>query len=164
MSKPRFQPGDYVEARAVCAPAYDEDGSKRTLERREETVRGWIVGAVWRYEGMREGGVSYPDDEGYERPYLAVTGSRLLWKIARSLTNLPVEALEADVDLLAQAGSKVSPALGERVPSCPLRRTSPWAVTEGGWTAAKQREEMRAWPRDANGHWLPKPNAKTAAR
>lgn len=124
--KPRFKIGDYVVVKAIYRAAY-VDG-RRELQREERIMngwlaRGWIVGLVRRAEGKIING------------RLLVTSTRLLWKIALSLMNTPLEAHDADVELLAVAGGAVAPALGGG--RLPLRLGA-------------------AWPRGPGGRWLPK--------
>jgi hypothetical protein len=159
--KPRFNIGDYVEVRAVTLVAYgstvEHPALTRQLQREmlSTPTRGWIVGAVRRFEGSI-GPAEYDSDEGLTgRPFLTTTGSKLLWRIAQSLMNVPIEAADADVDLLALAGSSVSPAKAEHVPTCPLRCGTPWSsLGLGGWSPADQRKEMSKRARDAKGRWL----------
>lgn len=164
-----FRIGDYVRVVATTKTVYDEKPSKsgtpetpgafgwpvtrKKLHRSpvNPAIEGWIVGAVRRFEGR----VFSCGSEGDPEPgRLARENSKLLWKIARSMTNVPVEAADTDVELLAQAGSAVSPALAERVPPCPMRLGTPWDPAY--WSPEDQRKEMAKWPRDAKGHWLKK--------
>jgi len=141
--KHMFKIGDYVEAshvvqvtRCFCDVGY---GSQfRQIQAAPRVVRGQIVGACWRYEGHL---VSYSE----EPPEFRVKKAVFVWKIARSLTNTPVEALAEHIKILGPAGSDV---FGEDLP---LRLPGP------AWTDINRdvlREEMADVPRDAKGRWL----------
>ena len=157
MSKLRFRIGDYVEVKATICTSYNRSTDRgpvlKTLHRDSlghKPIRGWIVGMVRRFEGE----VSSPtgdDREEYKAGYLGVTGSKLLWKIAQSMTNKPFEVSNEDVELVK---------IGEYIkrPVCPLRLGAPWGTA--GWSPEDQRKEMKAWPRNEKGHWLKKPKGK----
>lgn len=149
--KPRFRIGDYVNIKARIQTAYVYRGETRdchkVLQRLElwPPVSGWIVGAARRFEGVINPGWSDHDGE-YTPADLGVTGSKLLWKVARSMTNTPLEAADEDVALVASSGLTYLP--------CPLQLGTPWATA--GWSPEDQRKEMKAWPRDKKGRWLKK--------
>jgi len=165
--KPRFRIGDYVEVRAVTRTARvlrsnDRSGTTglpagttydrtchKALKREVLTkpLQGWIVGAVLRFEGVINPGGSDSDGE-YIQSYLGVTSSKLLWKVARSMTNTPVEAADRDVELLTTCATPW-------IPGYPMRLGTAWATA--GWSPENQRKEMANWPRDNKGHWLKKP-------
>lgn len=171
--KPRFRIGDYVEVKAITL---SERGSKpqteddlrrwkvpvciKVLKRVALTkpIRGWIVGAVRRFEGTVN--PPYGKGEDYEDGYLSVSGSKLLWKVAQSLTNIPREVADEDVTLVAQPNNWTHQYLNDKhewteIPQCPMKLGTPWDTA--CWSPEDQRKEMKSWPRDKNGRWLKKP-------
>ena len=147
-ARPRFRIGDLVRVNEIAVPHRTVNGGERTIyhTKLSPPVDGWIVGASRRFSGKIKGYYSkgYYDGEG-DAPYLERTGSVLVWKVARSLMNVPLEATFAGLTLL-------SPASNVMMPRCPLRLGEKWP--SNGWSKDEQRDLMHTWPRDANGRWL----------
>jgi hypothetical protein len=140
--KRMFKIGDYVEASHIVQVNYlgklGAQQMQRLLTPVARIVRGQIVGGGWRYEGSLVHYVGDPTEFQHKRAVF-------VWKIARSLTNTPVEALAEHIKILGPAGSDV---FGEDLP---LRLPGP------AWTDINRdvlREEMADVPRDAKGRWL----------
>jgi hypothetical protein len=169
--KLRFRIGDYVEVLATTVtvrnyrdPAHKHErrrGLYKELKRDKlfEPVRGWIVGAIRRFEGEVQSPTG-GGTEDYEPGYLGVTNSKLLWKVAQSMTNVPLEVADEDVVLVAKPNQWTHKYLNDKpewveIPRCPLKLGTPWDTA--GWSPEDQRKEMKKWPRDAKGHWLKKP-------
>jgi hypothetical protein len=148
-TKPRFRIGDYVAVSAVTESTIEAQEPlcvrKLSKSKLDEPVRGWIVGMIRRFEGKIHPSCSKGED--YEGGYLGVTGSKLLWKVTRSMMGKPMEVADEDVCL---AGAS-SPA---ELFNCPLKLGTPWGMA--GWSPEDQRKEMKAWPRDEKGRWLKK--------
>jgi len=142
--KPKFEIGQWVRAKAVCAMVYTElknRKSNRIVERTERIVEGQIVGVVWRPKGQYEPGwgksgglLGYED---YEPAYLKVKGTVKLWKIAVSMMNRPVEAMEQDIEPIDREGT------------VPMRLPVEFDEAHRRWL----REESKTWPRDERGRW-----------
>lgn len=149
--KPRFQIGDYVVCRATVTFGYTGK-NKRVMERVERETRGWVVGMTLRQEGTISGEGSYAagyyGEQKYDPPYLEVSKTRRVWKVAAGLSNRPVEVLGEDM-----------PAAPSQPPGpCPAR-----AVTMDEKTREMMRRESRNWPRDARGRFVQDPPAKKVA-
>jgi hypothetical protein len=154
----RFHIGDYVEVKAtmVTERSYGKINSAKPwgqshtyykkLKRKElvAPLRGWIVGAVRRHEGYIEGEHS----EDRDQPYFVHTKSALLWKVAQSMMNTPMEAAEADIAMMVCAGWGPQ---WRKLESQPMRLGTPWNNMA---QRHDQREVMEQVKRDAKGRWL----------
>jgi len=137
--KPKFHLGQWVKVKAVCSMVYTKEG-KRIVERTQKIAEGQVIGVVWRQKGQYEkgwGGRGIFSYEDAEPSYLKVKGSVKLWKVAVSLSNRPLEAMEQDIEPIEREGS------------VPMRLPVEVDEDHRRWL----REESKTWPRDERGRW-----------
>lgn len=162
--KAKFRFGDLVQVRAVAVAEYVHESkgdswvgeSRREIVSQglEEPIQGWIVGAAVRREGRLVAAKSFS-----ERGRLISTGSKLVWKVAQSMMNTPIEALDDDVWLVDRAipSSRCIPIADKHCKPPPMRLGTPWASIPGTpheRLRAEQRVAVGKLKRDARGRWL----------
>jgi hypothetical protein len=138
--KLKYTIGDFVSVKARQVRDFEKGpkvGWKRVAF--EKPVRGWVVGAVRRFTGTIKA-----EDEGdscYRANYLSVDGSRIFYKVARSMTNVPLECAEEDLGL--------SVSIVSFKMSVPFKLGCPMTAID----RSILREDMKDVPRDAKGRW-----------
>lgn len=159
--KPKFNIGDYVEARPSSIEYADEpykdeygtwhirqldktDGEEyhKTICKKSYKIKGVIVGATRRFLGIhRHETLSGDFNDTYESPYLEITGSKLFWKIRQGYLNKAVEALEEDIRL-------IEPVKSVKRKQIPLKYADTSRIN---WKSVSQ--DSKNWPRDEKGRW-----------
>lgn len=137
-----------VKATVDAGPSYErvDHGSMRRIQRKplDPPRIGCIVGVGRLCEGVRHAGCGYGEDA--EPGYLEVTHAEDVWLVRFGMVNKPVKARQEDLEI-------TTPGVTWKFP---------WRAGTVSWPADAQskeaaeamRAEMRAWPRDAKGHWL----------
>lgn len=152
--RPAFYIGDYVEFTEHFVT--ETSGGQRSTQKvcMSEPLRGWICGAVRRFEGSVENDY----DSGV---YFAPSGkTKLLWQVRTHITGKPYEVESATI--LVQQARRMAAVMPPAHPNVePLQEmyatgSDRWLWnTEAGLKARKaQSEASKTWKRDKRGRWM----------